>query len=118
MRLPTRIFSGILLGLLLGLLFGWVIQPVEYVDTTPDALRADYRADYILMVAEAYASDSDLDLARIRLAALGPRPPVSMAVEAIDFGLEHAYTQLELDTLNRLVVDLRAIPPAAEIDSP
>ena len=118
MRSPTRFFSGILIGMLLGLLFGWVIQPVEYVDTTPDALRADYRADYVLMVAEAYASDSDLEYARIRLAALGPRPPVSMAVEAIDFGLQHGYTQLELDTLNRLVVDLRAIPPAAEIESP
>ena len=118
MRLPMRILTGILLGLLLGLLYGWVIRPVEYIDTTPDALRADYRADYILMVAESYASDSDLDLARVRLAALGPRPPVSLVVEAIDFGLQHAYTQLDLETLNRLVVDLRAIPPSAEIKSP
>jgi len=118
MKLPMRILTGILLGLLLGLLYGWLIRPVEYVDTTPDALRADYRADYILMVAEAYASDSDLDLARVHLAALGPRPPVSQVVEAIDFGLQHGYTQLDLETLNRLVVDLRAIPPSAEIESP
>jgi hypothetical protein len=118
MKTPMHVLTGIVLGSLLGLLYGWVIRPVEYIDTTPDALRSDYRADYVLMVSEAYASDEDLDLARVRLAALGPRSPVSLVVETIDFGLQFGYTQLDLETLNRLVVDLRAIPPSAEIESP
>ena len=50
-------------GIGLGLLYGWVIDPVDFVDLTPETLRADYRADYILMVAEAYDSEHDLDLA-------------------------------------------------------
>ena len=38
---------ALLIGIALGLVYGWIISPVEYVDTTPDTLRADYRADYV-----------------------------------------------------------------------
>jgi hypothetical protein len=48
-----------------------VDRPVEYVDTTPIRCGG-FRTDYVLMVAEAYAGEQDLDLARFRLAALGP----------------------------------------------
>ena len=44
-------FLSIALGLAAGLYYGWVINPVEYVNTTPDTLRVDYQADYVLMVA-------------------------------------------------------------------
>ena len=40
---------AILVGAGLGLLYGWVINPVDYVDTTPDTLRIDYKTDYVLM---------------------------------------------------------------------
>jgi hypothetical protein len=118
MRPLALLFLGIIIGLAAGLVYGWVIQPVEYIETSPAVLRQDYRSDYILMVAEAYSGDDDLEIARIRLAALGPNPPAAFVVEAIDFGLENNYTQSELDTLNRLVTDLRSIPAAPEIDSP
>lgn len=118
MRFSSRLFIGLFIGILLGVLYGWVIRPVEYIDTAPGSLRADYYNEYVLMVSEAYAADGDLDLARMRLAALGPRPPVNTVVAAIDYGLEHGYSQLDLETLNRLVVDLRAMPPSAEIDAP
>ena len=118
MRSSSRLLIGLFIGLLLGVLYGWVIRPVEYIDTAPDTLREDYCSEYVLMAAEAYSADGDLDLARVRLAALGPRPPVNIVVSAIDYGLEHGYSQLDLETLNRLVVDLRAVPPSAEIDTP
>ena len=118
MRFSSRLLIGLFIGLLLGVLYGWIVRPVEYIDTAPDSLRADYSSEYVLMVSEAYSADSDLELARVRLAALGPRPPVNIVVSAIDYGLEHGYTQLDLETLNRLVVDLRAMPPSAEIEAP
>jgi len=118
MRSGSRLLLGLFIGLVLGVLYGWLVQPVEYVDTAPDTLRADYHSDYVLMVAEAYGAEGDLELARVRLAALGPRPPVNVVVSAIDYGLEHGYSQLDLETLNRLVVDLRAMPPSAEIEAP
>jgi hypothetical protein len=118
MKSAYGLIIGILIGLTAGLLYGWVLQPVEYIDTAPDVLREDYRADYILMVAQAYQGDEDIELARIRLAALGPELPVNLLIEAIDYGLENGYSQGELDTLNRLATDLRAIPAAPEISSP
>jgi len=115
MRTSSRLFVGIFIGLLIGLLFGWVIRPVEYIDTAPEALRDDFRSDYVLMVAEAYLVDRDLELARVRLASLGSRPPLNFAIEAIDFGVENGFNQIDLQTLNQLAVDLRSIPPAPEI---
>lgn len=119
MRSTTfRLITGLVIGLAVGLIYGWVLRPVEYVDTAPDSLREDYRADYVLMVAEAYAGDSDLDLAQIRLAALGPELPIDIVVEAIDHAVKHEFSRPDLETLNRLAMQLRAIPPSPEIGGP
>lgn len=113
-----RFLVGLVLGVALGLLYGWLIRPVEYVDTTPDSLRADYRADYVLMVAEAYLGDGDLRLAQMRLAALGPQPAADLVIEAIEYGIEHDFPRADLETLNRLALALRTLVPTAEIISP
>lgn len=113
-----RFVVGLVLGITLGLLYGWLIEPVEYVDTTPDSLRADYRADYVLMVGEAYLGDGDLSLAQMRLAALGPQPPSDLVIEAIQYGVDHDFSRTDLETLNRLAVALRTLAPTAEISSP
>lgn len=116
--LVPRFLLGLIIGVGFGLLYGWVIQPVEYVDTTPDSLRADYRADYVLMVAEAYAGDGDVALAQVRLAALGPQPPAELVVEAIEYGIDHNFSRADLETLNRLALTLRSLAPTPEIGSP
>jgi hypothetical protein len=113
----ARLFIGLAIGLAAGLIFGW-LRPVEYIDTSPNFLRADYRADYILMVAEAFDSDHDLDLAHVRLAALGPQPPIDMVVETIDYGLEHEFSRTDLEILNLLAVQLRTHLPSPEIGGP
>lgn len=118
MRPTTRLLTGLILGAVVGLVYGWILRPIEYFDTAPDSLREDYRADYVLMVAEAYAGEEDLELARIRLAALGPKPPANLVIEAINFGVDHGFRQFDLETLNRLAVDLRSIPPSPEIGGP
>ncbi|MDY7076320.1 MAG: hypothetical protein SXV54_05265 [Chloroflexota bacterium] len=58
---------GVVLGLALGLLYAWQINPVEWGNATPSHLRSDFQRNYILWVAERYASDGDLDEARTRL---------------------------------------------------
>jgi hypothetical protein len=40
---------------------------------------------------------------------------LNFAIEAIDFGVENGFNQIDLQTLNQLAVDLRSIPPAPEI---
>lgn len=53
------IVAALIAGIALGLAYGWVIDPVDFFDLTPDTLRADYKADYVLMVAEAYRANRD-----------------------------------------------------------
>ncbi len=70
--LVTLIGGGVL-GLLLGLAIGWWLWPVEWTNSTPGNLRSDFQSDYILWVAEQYASTGDrpgdLEWARARLGA-------------------------------------------------
>lgn len=68
--------SGLVLGVSLGLLIAWVLAPVEYVDTTPASLRADFKDEYRLQIALAYTVNPDLLRARARLATLGETDPV------------------------------------------
>jgi hypothetical protein len=116
-HLPRLIF-GALLGGFLALIYGWLIRPVEYVETTPDSLRIDFRTDYVLMVAESYSADQDLELAQFRLAALGPLPPDEYATDAIDYALELSFSRSDLDHLNQLAISLRALPQPGEIQAP
>lgn len=100
-------------GFGLGLLYGWALNPVEFTDLTPDTLRADYRADYILMVAEAYQSEKDADLAARRLAIFGSDSPADIAASALPFGRENGFSASEISALEDLVAALRAWQPAS-----
>jgi hypothetical protein len=98
-----RFFLAILVGVGLGLLYGWVIRPVDYVDTSPDTLRIDYKTDYILMVAEAYQGEGDLQLVIRRLALLGNVAPVEMVYEAILFAEKAGYADADLAMMQTLL---------------
>ena len=57
-----------LIGLLVGwLLIGWVLWPVQYTNALPIDLRADKRDQYLLMTAESYAANHNLELANQRV---------------------------------------------------
>ncbi len=60
-------------GLLVGwLVIGWNLWPVQYTNALPVDLRADKRDQYLLMTAESYAANQNLDLARQRLEYWSP----------------------------------------------
>jgi hypothetical protein len=101
-------FFSILAGFVLGLLYGWVISPVEYVDTSPDSLRADYRADYALMVAEIYQAEQDSALAARRLSLLGSAlSPHEIVAEALQFAQANQYASQDILLLQNLIVALQ-----------
>jgi hypothetical protein len=58
---------GMVLGIAAGLYYAWGVNPVAYLDTAPASLRADFRADYLTLIAVAYAGEGDLARARARL---------------------------------------------------
>jgi hypothetical protein len=65
------LLSGLVLGLVLGLVYTWLVDPVQFYNTAPDRLRSDLKAEYILLISEAYAADGDWHAAQERLADLG-----------------------------------------------
>lgn len=98
-------------GIGIGLLYGWMIDPVEFVDTTPETLRADYRADYVLMVAEAYHTQKDAGLAARRLAIFGSQPPAQIVNQALQTGRESGYAPNDLILLEELFSAMQAHQP-------
>jgi hypothetical protein len=105
----VRFAAAIAAGIGLGLLIGWVISPVKYVNTSPETLSADYKADYVLMVAEVYQSDGNLALASQRLALLGKRPVLQQVQQALSYAIGSNYSAGDIVLLNRLS---QALQPA------
>lgn len=104
---------SIAVGIGLGLYYGRVISPVQYVDTTPATLRADFRADYTLMVAETFQNEQDLDNAARRLAILGSQPPAEFVLQALSFAQQNKYSPADMALLQKLNVALQIWQPGA-----
>jgi hypothetical protein len=64
------LLTGLLVGLVLGVAYAWLVQPVRYVDTPPASLGADFKDQYRMMIAVAFAADNDLVRAVERLKLL------------------------------------------------
>jgi hypothetical protein len=94
-------------GLAISLYYGWMVNPVEYVDTAPGSLQADYRTDYVLMAAETYQTKQDPALAARQLALLGSQPPSEIAAEALAFAQSIGYGQEDLQLLQNLVLAMQ-----------
>ena len=104
-------FLCIFIGLGLGLLYGWYINPVKYFDTTPDTLRIDYKTDYVLMVAEAYRAENDINQAFRRLAILGSAFPPKMVDESIRFAEREGYSDPDLALMRSLYSAVQSYQP-------
>jgi len=98
----TKFIIAILIGIALGFIYGWVVDPVDYVDTTPDSLRQDYQADYVLMVAEAYQGERDPAVAAARLAFLGHGDVLELMSNTYAFASQVGYTETDLGKLEEL----------------
>ena len=106
-----RFAIAIAAGIGLGLLVGWVVAPVKYIDTTPDLLRADYKADYVLMVAETYQADGNLGQVMQRLAVLDKRPPLQIAQQALAYAIGVNYSAADINLLNRMIQAMQPVTP-------
>ena len=111
------IIIAIVIGIALGLVYGWVIEPVEYTNVTPNVLREDYRADYVLMTAEAYQIDFDSDTAARRLAIFGGSSPTAIVTSALDYANRNAFSAEEIAALQDLLTAMQTYQPE-EIPNP
>jgi hypothetical protein len=99
-------FLMIFLGTGAGLLYGWFVQPLRNTAAPPETLSADYKADFVLMAAEIYRADQDLEEAAARLAYLGKQPPDEIAAGGLATARALAYSVADLALMERLYRDL------------
>ncbi len=99
---------ALLTGVALGIAYGWYIAPVEHVDLTPDALRPDFKTDYVLMTAEAYRTEQDPGLAARRLAIFGTRSPASIAAEGLAYARANGFSDSDIALIRELVTAMQA----------
>jgi hypothetical protein len=62
---------ALIIGIGLGIFYGWVIDPVEWVDATPELLQREYQIDHLRMVIDSYSVNLDPELAKERYENLG-----------------------------------------------
>jgi hypothetical protein len=102
------ILLALLAGTGLGVAYGWYIDPVDFFDLPPDSLRDDYKADYVLMIAEAYRLEQDPGLAARRLAVFGSQSPSSIAASGLDYAQAHGYPDSDIALIRELVTAMQA----------
>jgi len=95
-------------GIGIGLAYGWIIDPVDFFDLTPDTLRADYKADYVLMVAESYRTEQDPGLAARRLAIFGSQSPSAIASQGLEYARTNGFADPDITLIQELVTALQA----------
>jgi hypothetical protein len=108
---PNRwllIVLALIAGIGLGLTYGWVFDPVDYFDLPPDTLRADFKTDYVLMVAEAYHSNPDPALAARQLGMFGAGSPASIAAQGLDYARANGFDDSDVSLIQDLVTAMQA----------
>ena len=110
MSIPRWVFIilALLGGIGIGIAYGWYFDPVDYVDIPPDSLRVDYKADYVLMAAEAYHYEQDPGLAARRLAIFGTQSPSSIAADGLNYARANGFSDTEITLIQDLVTALQA----------
>ena len=99
---------SIVIGIAAGLFYGWTINPRRTAASSGSSLRSDYKADYVLMVAEVFQKDKDVSLAVSRLALLGDNPPMRTVQMAILKASELGYEERDMQLMGKLSQALAA----------
>jgi len=110
-------FLAIILGVTGGLFLGWIVFPPDAKDTAVESLRIDYKTDYVLMVAEVFNNDGNINQAILRLNFLGDELPQEMVRSALLFA-EPRYTDADIILLRTLLQSLPAPEPGVEENNP
>ncbi len=101
-----------IIGALAGIGYGWWLRPQLYSQAGLTNLRVDYRTDYVLMTAEIYKHENDLEEARLRLLSLGTDSPDRYASEALISAGQMGYSPTDLQSLADLVQALSPVENA------
>lgn len=113
-RFLLFLLVGLGLGIGLGLVTGWVIWPTEFTDANPAVLQDRYRHDYVQMIADGYALDGDLTLARRRLTAVAPTPQDALLPAITDKALADS----DAEAIQRMAILARDLNISSPVMAP
>lgn len=102
---PWRVFlilTILVMGVASGLTYGWLVDPVEYVDTSPDTMRIDYQTDIVLMVSDIYSKDLDLQGAFNRLSLLNSADVNQLVENCLDYAQQMNFSPQDISNINNL----------------
>jgi hypothetical protein len=105
------LLTGILLGIVLGVVYSHYFQPVEYIDTAPAVLRADFKDHYRSLIAAAYLANGDLVRARARLELLEDKDIFRALTEQAQRTLAVDGASADAQALGLLAIALGQAPP-------
>jgi hypothetical protein len=88
-------------GALGGAVFGWFV-PLQDVDAELADLHPEYQAEYVVMVAQAYAADNDWDAVQTRLGRLGQPDPAGYIVQVTERFIAEGRSPDDIRNLVRL----------------
>jgi hypothetical protein len=118
-RGPWYLITGFVLGAVLGVLYAWLVSPVEYVNTSPAAMREDFKGQYRALIASAYVANRDLPRAQARLNLLGDEDVARVLAEQAQHSLAEGGSPEVAQALALLALDLGQGPtPIAEVGTP
>ena len=66
----SLVLIGLAIGFAASLYFAWIVEPVSYTEASPARMSDHYRAEYILLVSQAFEAGGDWQIAQERLEAL------------------------------------------------
>ena len=105
----TFFFLAILVGVGAGLAFGWTMMPPAAPRNAPLAsLRADFKTDLVLMVAEDFQTEPDSMQALTRLDKLDEGDPITLLGNSIQNAQEIGYPEEDLSMMRNLLNNIDA----------
>jgi hypothetical protein len=91
---------GCLAGLVFGLLVGWRLLPVNFVNTEIGNMGPAKAEEYVVLVADEFSTDNDVDKARERLKELDVPNPDQFVAYVADKYVQEDRGPDDVDTVN------------------
>jgi hypothetical protein len=100
---------AILIGGGAGLAFGWTMMPPAAPKDAPIAsLRADFKTDLVLMVAEDFQTEPDSMQALTQLDRLDEGDPITLLGNSLQYAQAIGYPEEDLNLMRNLLNDIDA----------
>jgi hypothetical protein len=113
---PWYLLTGLVIGVVIGILYAWLVQPVQYTNTTPASLQPIFKDRYRSLIALAYLTNSDMVRASARLELLKDEDAYKTLSEQAQRSLAEGLLQ-EARALGLLAASLAQISPTVDPNS-